>query len=164
MNVPMRGAHAAALLLVLTACSPAAEDTTSQEALGAAATAEGGDPWRDGLSWTDVAIPGVPAGARMAVVDGDLASTGAFVLRLDFPDGFTFPPHTHPTDEHVTVLEGSIRVGMGTEVDPEAAQVVETGGFITAPAEMVHYAIADGRTMVQVHGMGPFAVVLASGE
>lgn len=100
----------------------------------------------------------------MAVVDGDLASTGAFVLRLDFPDGFTFPPHTHPTDEHVTVLEGSIRVGMGTEVDPEAAQVVETGGFITAPAEMVHYAIADGRTMVQVHGMGPFAVVLASGE
>jgi len=34
--------------------------------------------------------------------------------------------------------------------------VLPRGGFATAQANMHHYAIARGRTVVQVHAIGPF--------
>ncbi|HLS47232.1 MAG TPA: cupin domain-containing protein [Gemmatimonadales bacterium] len=165
MRLSIRTIPAAATLILLAACAPSAEDTGEAIRTATADVTTGvPDSWRTGLSWTDLVIPGVPAGARMAVVQGDPSATGEFVMRLDFPDGFTFPPHTHPTDEHVTVVEGTLRIGMGAQVDPLATQVIETGGVITAPAAMVHYAIAEGRTVVQIHGMGPFAVELAEAD
>jgi hypothetical protein len=32
------------------------------------------------------------------------------------------------------------------------------GGFIVAPANMHHFAMARSKTVVQVHGIGPFAI------
>ena len=48
---------------------------------------------------------------------------------------------------------------MGTTV-----RRVEAGGdfgrdaFLSLPAEHAHYAMARGETVVQVHGLGPFAI------
>jgi quercetin dioxygenase-like cupin family protein len=99
-----------------------------------------------------------PAGARMAVVQGDPSQAGMFTVRLEFPAGYRLAPHFHPTDEVVTVISGTFRVGMGDSLDASHVTVLPAGSFIIAPANMHHYAIARGRTVVQVSAMGPFAL------
>lgn len=99
-----------------------------------------------------------PPGAKMAVVQGDPSGSALFTVRLDFPNGYKIPPHFHPTDEHVTVISGTFLVGMGDSIDAAHALVLPAGGFITAGVNMHHWAIAKGRTVVQVHAMGPFAL------
>lgn len=110
-----------------------------------------------GISWGPA--PAVfPAGAQMAVLQGDPGSASLFTVRLKLPNGYKLAPHTHPTDENVTVISGAFQVGMGTTVDPKGMMTLQPGGFVTAPANHAHYAIARGETIVQVHAMGPFAL------
>jgi quercetin dioxygenase-like cupin family protein len=104
------------------------------------------------------APPFLPAGVHLAVVQGDPGSAGEYTIRLQMPDGYIVPPHYHPTDEHVTVLSGTLMLGMGDAIDRPTADRLGAGGFATASANAHHYAIAVGRTVVQVHGMGPFAI------
>jgi len=59
------------------------------------------------------APPFLPPGAQLAVLEGDpMASTGDFTIRLKMPDGYKVAPHTHPNRENVTVLSGTLNVGM----------------------------------------------------
>jgi quercetin dioxygenase-like cupin family protein len=104
------------------------------------------------------APPVFPAGARFAVLQGDPSKAELFTVRLEFPAGYTIPPHFHPTDEHVTVISGTFLVGMGDKADFTHPVVLRAGGFITAGANMHHFARARGRTVVQVHAIGPFAL------
>ena len=97
-----------------------------------------------------------PAGARMAVMQGDPSKRELFTVRLDVPKGYRIAPHFHPTDEHITVIKGTFLVGMGDTVDPKHTMTLNTGSFATAPAQQHHYAIARTRVIVQVHAMGPF--------
>src|SRR5205085_8641343 len=50
--------------------------------------------------------PSLPKGALAAVLEGDPAREGPFVLRVKMPDGYRVPPHTHPKAERITVLSG----------------------------------------------------------
>jgi hypothetical protein len=93
-----------------------------------------------------------PAGAKMAVLQGDPSKAEAVTVRVDFPNGYVLPPHFHPTDEAVTVIEGTFQVGMGDKVDKTKMTAVPIGGFVVADA------IAKGRTIVQVNLIGPFAL------
>jgi hypothetical protein len=55
----------------------------------------------------------LPRGAQMAVLDGEPQKRGVpFTIRVRVPDGYSVPPHTHPTDEHLTVIQGTILLGM----------------------------------------------------
>lgn len=99
-----------------------------------------------------------PAGAKMAVLQGDPSQNALFTVRLDLPDGYRLPPHFHPTDEHVTVITGTFLVGMGDSLDLSKTMALPAGAFITAGANQHHYAVARGHTIVQVHAMGPFAL------
>jgi quercetin dioxygenase-like cupin family protein len=99
-----------------------------------------------------------PSGAKLAVLQGDPIKAEAVTVRLDFPNGYVLPPHFHPTDEAVTVIEGTFQVGMGDKVEKSKTTPVPVGGFVVAGAGQHHYAIAKGRTIVQVNLMGPFAL------
>ena len=99
-----------------------------------------------------------PAGAKMAVLQGDPTGSEMFTVRLRMPNGYRIAPHTHPTDEHVTVISGHFKVGMGDTANTKAMMTLHPGAFITAPANKSHYASAVGPTVVQVSGMGPFAM------
>jgi quercetin dioxygenase-like cupin family protein len=99
-----------------------------------------------------------PAGAKMAVLQGDPSKPELFTVRLAFPAGYTIAPHVHPTDEHITVISGTFLVGMGDKADFTNPVVLPVGGFITAPAKMAHFARAKGATVVQVSAIGPFAL------
>ena len=110
----------------------------------------------DQLHWGP-APPIFPAGAQFAVVQGDPSVAGQiFTIRLRFPNGYILPPHRHPTDEHVTVLHGTFLVGLGEDFKKSALIPLHEDGFITAPANMAHFASARGMTEVQVHAIGPF--------
>jgi quercetin dioxygenase-like cupin family protein len=131
----------------------AALAATSTLAAPAAASASRGPE----LNWGPA--PAIfPAGAEMAVLQGNPGGTSLFTVRLRFPNGYRIAPHTHPTDEHVTVISGTFLVGMGETVDQKGMLKLEEGGFVTAPANHAHYAAAKGRTVVQVHAIGPFAM------
>jgi quercetin dioxygenase-like cupin family protein len=99
-----------------------------------------------------------PPGAKMAVLQGDPSQASPFTVRLEMPDGYTIPPHFHPTDENVTVIEGTFLVGMGDKADFSKPLTLAAGGFITAPANHHHFARAKGKTVVQVTAIGPFAL------
>ena len=99
-----------------------------------------------------------PPGAQLAVLEGDPTKTEEFTIRLRMPAGYKIPPHTHPTDENVTVVSGQFKVGMGATFNEAAMKTLPQGGFVTAPKLMAHYAMAVGETIVQVHALGPFAI------
>lgn len=102
--------------------------------------------------------PFLAKGAQFAVYQGDPGASGVYTVRLKLPAGYVIAPHFHPTDEHVTVISGHFLVGMGDTVDKAKAQTLGPGGFITAPAQAHHFAVASDDVVVQVHGLGPFAI------
>jgi ketosteroid isomerase-like protein/quercetin dioxygenase-like cupin family protein len=109
------------------------------------------------LKWGE-APPGLPPGARVAVVTGDPTQPVPFVLRAQMPAGYTIQPHWHPTAENVTVLSGTVAVGMGEKFDKAAMQELAAGGYAVLPAEMRHSFMARTAATIQVHGVGPFAI------
>ena len=112
----------------------------------------------DQVKWGP-APPALPPGAQMAVLDGDPSKAGVpFSIRAKFPDGYKVPPHWHPTDENVTVLQGTLMMGLGEKFDPSQAHTLKAGSFSRMPKEVRHFAMAKGETVIQVHGVGPFEV------
>lgn len=105
------------------------------------------------------APPSLPPGSQMAVLDGDPAKVGVpFVIRAKLPDGYRIAPHWHPTDENIAVLSGSFSMGMGDTFNEKSMTALGPGGFARMPKMMHHSAMAKGETVIQVHGLGPFAV------
>jgi ketosteroid isomerase-like protein len=100
----------------------------------------------------------LPKGAMVAVVAGDPSKPGPFVLRLKVPAGYRVPPHWHPTDENVTVLTGTVALGMGDALSDSAAQKLDTGGVAVLPAHMHHFFISKTASTIQINAMGPFAI------
>ena len=109
------------------------------------------------LKWGP-APPGLPSGAQIAVLSGDPSKAGPFTIRLKAPDGYKIMPHWHPTDENVTVLEGTFAMGVGEKFDEAAAHAMPVGSFVRMPKGTRHYAMAKGETVVQVHAVGPFVI------
>jgi quercetin dioxygenase-like cupin family protein len=96
------------------------------------------------------------AGAQLAVLEGDpTASSGDFTIRLKMPDGYKIAPHWHPKRENVTVISGTLKVGMGDLFDPGKMMTYVAGSFAYMDPDMHHYVMASGSTVVQVHGMSP---------
>jgi quercetin dioxygenase-like cupin family protein len=104
------------------------------------------------------APPALPSGAQAAVMAGNPMGTGFTSIRAYLPAGYTVKPHSHPTDEHVTVLSGTMAFGMGDTIDETSAKEIGVGGYFTAAAQMHHYAIAKTPAMIQIDFMGPFEI------
>jgi hypothetical protein len=105
------------------------------------------------------APPSLPAGSQFAVLVGDPTKSGVpFVIRAKLPDGYKVPPHWHPSDENVTVLQGALMIGKGEKFDPSALEELPVGSFMRMPKTMRHFAQAKGETIIQVHGVGPFEI------
>jgi quercetin dioxygenase-like cupin family protein len=110
------------------------------------------------VKWGDPP-PVLPSGARFAVVEGDPKAAGQLVsFRLKMPDGYKIPPHSHPVDEHVVVLEGTFNMGMGDKLDQNASKPLTAGSFAIMPKGEHHYAWAKGETIVQVYAIGPWGL------
>jgi quercetin dioxygenase-like cupin family protein len=109
------------------------------------------------LQWA--AAPSLlPPGALIAVVSGDPTGPGQSTIELSMPDGYTMPPHSHPTAERVEVKQGTLLVGMGDRLDATKTLPLAVGDTAVAPAGMHHYSVARGTTIVAVTFMGPYTI------
>jgi hypothetical protein len=125
----------------------------------------GAEKWGDIPAAAMVGTPSVEIGGKLqlAIVQGNPMQAGQpYTLRLSCSDGAKIAPHWHPTTENVTVVKGTFALGMGSKWDPSALKDLPTGGFVSAPPRMRHFATCKGDTVVQVHGLGPFVVNFVS--
>lgn len=109
------------------------------------------------LSWGPAPAM-LPAGARLAVLDGDPTKAGPFTMRLAMPAGYRIAPHFHQADEHVTVISGAFQVGMGETFDESKLTTLPPGTFGVIPLGTRHFARADQATVIQLHGVGPWGL------
>jgi quercetin dioxygenase-like cupin family protein len=109
------------------------------------------------LKWVD-GPASLPPGAKMVILEGDPAKDGPFVMRVKLPDGMKIMPHTHPKDERVTVLSGTLYLGMGATFDAKAAKEMPAGSYGRTGAGMKHFGYVKGDTVLQLHGEGPWAI------
>ena len=107
--------------------------------------------WKDGPAT-------LPKGAKFAVLEGDPAKAGPFLLRLKVPAGYVIPPHTHPLVERATVISGTFKIGFGVKVDPASVTAFPAGSYLYWSPGMEHYAIFDEDTVLQLHGIGPWGI------
>lgn len=107
--------------------------------------------WKDG--------PGsFEKGAQVAALEGDITKPGVFTVRFKVPDGFVINPHWHPNVERVTVLQGTLYLGDGDTVSKKEADALPAGTYTSMPRKMVHYAIAEGDTVIQLTSVGPWEI------
>jgi quercetin dioxygenase-like cupin family protein len=116
-----------------------------------------------GIQW-GAPPPVFEKGMSFAVISGDPGKEGLYVVRAKLPAGYKINPHWHPTDEHVTVLSGTFAIGMGENFDAKTMTKLGVGGYVMLPAQMRHYAMATTAAVIQVHGMGPFALTYVHPE
>ena len=109
------------------------------------------------ITWGDPP-PSLPPGSKIAVIAGDPSKAGPFVIRAQVPAGYKVAPHWHPGDENLTILSGTIALGMGETWDESKMQSLGSGGYAALPAQMRHSFLAKTASTFQVHGMGPFVV------
>ena len=117
-----------------------------------------------GLSWSDFRPAGFDPGMKLAVMHGDPGVKGDYVVRLMFPAGYRFPVHWHPGAEHLTVVSGTFQLGMGNAADWNALKNYAPGDFLYIPARHAHFggSTAQGPSVIQLHGEGPFQVMLGA--
>lgn len=100
----------------------------------------------------------LPPGAQASVIDGDPTKSGEFTMRIKFPANYKIPPHFHPADEHITVIEGSFSMGLGEKFDAKAAHVLKTGDYARMTIGTKHFAMTTSPAVIQLHGNGPWGI------
>ncbi|MEO6991747.1 MAG: cupin domain-containing protein [Candidatus Baltobacteraceae bacterium] len=98
------------------------------------------------------------AGTEMTVLVGDPSKAGPFTIRLRIPDGAKLGAHYHADTERVTVLSGTLLVGIGDNLVESSMTALPAGSFVSIPAGVHHYAMAKGETILQIGGTGPFSM------
>lgn len=110
----------------------------------------------DELVWTD--IGSMAPGAKISVIEGNLAEAAPFTFRLKLPANYRIAPHVHPAYERVTVLEGTLYFAHGKEFSRDAARAMAAGSFaVMAPGEPM-FAYTEEPTVIQLHGTGPWGI------
>ena len=143
----MRSAMIGAVVVLLGA---AAQDTGG--GMKAEILVKPGDiKWMDGP-------PSLPPGAKVALLSGDPAKEGLFVMRIKMPADYKIMPHTHPGDEHVTVISGALFISRGDAFDPSKAKELPEGSYAMLPGKSNHFAFAKTETIVQLNSVGPWGI------
>jgi quercetin dioxygenase-like cupin family protein len=147
----------AATVFIVAAGQKENPKTSSKETSKATTTTEHKILGPTDLTWVD-APPGLPPGAKMAVLDGDPTKKGSFTVRFQAPADYKIPPHTHSTAERITVISGTFHLGMGDKFDEAAGREMVAGSFAVMPTGMKHFAWNTGESVVQIHSEGPFEI------
>ncbi|RJG15540.1 cupin [Massilia cavernae] len=110
----------------------------------------------DEFKWTDV--PSLPAGAKLAVIEGPLNEAVPFTIRVKLPANYQIPAHWHPAIEHVTVISGTFNMGTGDKLDRSKTKALSAGSVAIMQPKTNHFGWTKKATIVQVHGVGPWAI------
>jgi hypothetical protein len=95
-------------------------------------------------------------GSEQAVLAGDPAKPGLYVVLQKWLPHNNSRPHTHPNDRYITVLKGTWWVNTGANYDPDGMKPVTAGSFVIHYGQEMHYDGAkDEECILQIVGMGP---------
>jgi quercetin dioxygenase-like cupin family protein len=96
-------------------------------------------------------------GAQQAILLGDPAKPGMYVVRVKFPPHTMDIPHWHSMARYVTVLEGTWVTGTGDTFNLAQAISLKPGSVMLHPANGVHWDGSGGAetVIVQIIGEGP---------
>src|SRR5918992_847001 len=110
-------------------------------------------------------IPLRPLSQDFEVIYGDPEGVGEpFVMRIRELPGTIIPPHKHPVDEHITVVQGTIYFGVGEKFDRAAMKEIKPGGYAFIPKGSTMFGYIPDGAIVQVHGVGPFHIHWRAGN
>jgi quercetin dioxygenase-like cupin family protein len=102
-------------------------------------------------------FPAFPPSVRLAVVVGDPAEPGPYVIRVKVPSGVRLMPHKHPEDRSYTVMSGVFYIGPGDRFDGVAAY--PPGSVIVLPGDTPHFHCSkSGKYITQVTAVGPLGL------
>lgn len=107
--------------------------------------------------WTSAPLT-LPKGAELTVIEGDLNEPGPFLIRLKLPANYQIPAHWCFNDEHITVISGTLNLGLGDKFDLKKSKALTTGSFARIPAKTHNYSWCSEDTIIQLHGIGPWGI------
>ena len=138
-----------ALITISFAGSAAAQDSTPPGQSAASPT--GVKTARlDDVEWR----PGPFPGSSIAVLAGD-PKQGMHHTYLKLADGAYVAPHWHSTDEYVTVISGTMLLGIGAKAAHDQTRLYGPGAFVFMPAKTPHYVWAKGQAVLSQTRSGP---------
>ncbi|MEO6463569.1 MAG: cupin domain-containing protein [Candidatus Eisenbacteria bacterium] len=114
------------------------------------------------LKWEDVSS--LPKGAKLAVIEGPMSEAVPFTVRIKLPANYRIPPHWHPAVERVTVLSGTLHMGLGDTFDRTKSSAVPVGGVMIMQPNTNHFAWTRRATVIQLHGTGPWGITYVNPE
>ena len=111
-------------------------------------------------------VPLKPMTEDVEVLYGDPEAAGQpFVMRIRELPGGIIPPHRHPVDEHITVVEGTLWFAVGHEkFDRSVMKELKAGSYAFIPKGTTMFGMTPEAAVVQVHGIGPFHIHWRAGE
>ena len=110
------------------------------------------------MQWID-GPAALPKGTKMCLLYGDYKKNEPFAMRLKLPANQIVKLHIHTNDEVVTVLDGSVMIGFGKQIQNSEETNFTAGGFYVNPGKTEHFVIVgqDGVT-IQINSIGPWTV------
>ena len=104
-------------------------------------------------------IPIHPMVEDVEVLYGDPEKPGEpFVTRIRELPGGIIPPHKHPVDENITVLQGTLYFAVADKCDRGAMKELKAGSYAFVPTGSTMCGWTPEAAIVQVHGVGPFHI------
>jgi len=104
-------------------------------------------------------MPIHPMVEDVEVLYGDPEKPGEpFVMRIRELAGGIIPPHKHPVDENITVLQGTLYFAVGEKFDRGAMRELKAGSYAFIPKGSTMFGWTPEAAIVQVHGVGPFHI------
>ena len=128
-------------------------------AIGMTGSSRAGEPSRPRI------VPIAPLSQDVEVLYGDPDAAGEpFVMRIRELPGTIIPPHKHPVDEHLTVVQGTLHFAVGDQFDLKVLQEIKAGGYAFIPKGSTMFGYIPDGAIVQVHGVGPFRIHWRDGD
>ncbi len=109
------------------------------------------------IAWKPFAA--FPPEARLAILVGDPAKPGPYVIRVKLPGGVRLAPHRHPEDRVYTVISGVFYIGLGDRFDEDRLMAYPPGSVVVLPGGQPHFHCAkSGEYVTQVTAVGPLGL------
>ena len=109
-------------------------------------------------------VPLGPMTTDVEVLYGDPEKPGElYIIRINELPGTKIPLHTHPVDEHITVVQGTWYFTVGDTWDRSKLTPLHAGDYAFAPKGSTMFGECPDGAVVQLQGIGPFVIHWAHG-
>jgi len=99
------------------------------------------------IKWAE--NPALPKGVKAVILMGD-PTQGAYINRVQLPGNVKIMPHSHPTENLVTVLSGTLLYGEGDKFDAAKLKSYPAGSFVVEKPNSPHFMTGKGPVVFQV--------------